>query len=69
MPPRRAASGSDEALKLGRPKLFTLEEALEFINSDEWVEITPDAIRIRKKYLNEKERLRQKKSQSIADEK
>lgn len=63
------ASGSDDALKLSRPKIFTLEEALEFINSDEWVEITPDAIRIRKKYLNEKERLRHRKSQSIADEK
>lgn len=63
------ASGSDEALKLSRPKIFTLEEALEFINADEWVEITPDAIRIRKKYLNEKERLRHKKIQSTVDEK
>lgn len=63
------ASGSDEALKLMKPKVFSLEEALEFINSDEWVEITPDAIRIRKKYLNEKERLRYKKSQSVLDEK
>lgn len=63
------ASGSDEALKLMKPKVFSLEEALEFINSDEWVEITPDAIRIRKKYLNEKERLRYKKSQSVSDEK
>lgn len=55
------ASGSDEAIKLTRPKTFTLEEALEFIEEDEWVEITPDAIRIRKKYLNEHERLQDKK--------
>ena len=50
------ASGTDEAIKLSEPKRFTLEEALEFINEDELVEITPDAIRLRKKYLNEIER-------------
>jgi GTP-binding protein len=44
------ASGSDEAIKLLDPITFTLEEALEFINEDEFVEITPDAIRLRKKY-------------------
>jgi GTP-binding protein len=47
------ASGSDEAIKLLDPITFTLEEALEFINEDEFVEITPDAIRLRKKILNE----------------
>ena len=50
------ASGSDEALTLIKPKEFSLEEALEFIESDELVEITPDAIRLRKKILSEKER-------------
>jgi GTP-binding protein len=55
------ASGSDEALKLLTPKEFTLEEALEFIDNDEMVEITPDAIRLRKKILDEKERKREKK--------
>lgn len=52
------ASGSDEAVKLLDPITFTLEESLEFINDDELVEITPDAIRIRKKILNENERKR-----------
>ncbi|MEG1311212.1 MAG: GTP-binding protein TypA, partial [Romboutsia sp.] len=40
----------------------TLEEALEFIDDDELVEITPDSIRLRKKFLNENERLRYNKS-------
>ena len=52
------AAGSDEALTLINPKKFTLEEALEFIEDDEYVEITPDAIRLRKKILDEKERYR-----------
>lgn len=52
------ASGSDEALKLIEPKVFTLEEALEFIDDDELVEITPTDIRIRKKILSELDRRR-----------
>lgn len=52
------ASGSDDAIKLLEPLTFTLEEALEFIESDELVEITPDDIRLRKKILNENERRR-----------
>lgn len=52
------AAGSDEALTLIKPKEFTLEEALEFIEDDEYVEITPDAIRLRKKILDDKERYR-----------
>lgn len=53
------ASGSDDAIKLLDPMTFTLEEALEFINEDELVEITPDAIRLRKKLLNENDRIRE----------
>lgn len=53
------SSGADEAIILQKPKVFTLEEALEFIADDEYVEITPDVIRLRKKYLDEKERKRQ----------
>jgi GTP-binding protein len=45
------SSGADEALKLIEPRDFTLEEALEFIEDDELVEITPDSIRLRKKEL------------------
>ena len=55
------ASGSDEALVLTTPKKFTLEEALEFIEEDEYVELTPESIRIRKKILDDKERYRQNK--------
>ncbi len=55
------ASGSDEALTLITPKKFSLEEALEFITDDEYVEVTPDAIRLRKKILDEKDRFRQNK--------
>ena len=50
------SSGADDAIKLSPPKIFSLEEALEFINNDELVEITPDSIRLRKKYLTEQER-------------
>ena len=42
------STGNDEAMKLVPHKQFSLEEALEFINDDELVEITPDAIRIRR---------------------
>lgn len=56
------ASGSDEALTLIKPKEMTLEEALEFIEDDEYVEVTPDAIRLRKKILDDKERYRQRKN-------
>lgn len=52
------ASGSDDALKLSPPRIFNLEEALEFISDDELVEITPESIRLRKKILNETDRVR-----------
>jgi GTP-binding protein len=50
------SSGSDEALKLSDPLRFTLEEALAFLANDELLEITPDAIRMRKRILVEHER-------------
>lgn len=50
------AAGSDEAIRLSPHREFTLEEALEFIDEDELVEIVPDDIRLRKKILNELER-------------
>lgn len=53
------ASGSDDAITLTPPKKFTLEEALEFIEDDELVEITPDDIRLRKKILDPKLRYRE----------
>ena len=52
------ASGTDEALTLVPAIKFTLEQALEFIEDDELVEVTPKSIRLRKKYLTESERKR-----------
>ena len=46
------AAGSDHTVVLKRPRPMTLETALEYINSDELVEVTPENIRIRKKILN-----------------
>jgi GTP-binding protein len=46
------ASGSDEAIKLTPPRILTLEQALEFIEDDELVEVTPQSIRLRKKELD-----------------
>ncbi len=62
------SSGTDEAVKVGNPRTFTLEEALEFIDYDELVEITPDAIRLRKRILDEKERKRAWKQLNYKDE-
>jgi GTP-binding protein len=52
------ASGTDEKMKIAPPLKHTLEEALEYIQSDEYVEVTPKSIRLRKIYLNENERKR-----------
>jgi GTP-binding protein len=56
------ASGSDEALKLTPPKILSLEQALEFIDTDELVEITPKTIRLRKKILDPTARYRAKRN-------
>ena len=50
------AAGSDHTVVLKRPRPITLEYALDYINSDELVEVTPDSIRIRKQILNTQER-------------
>jgi len=54
------ASGTDEALKLVPPKIMSLEEAIDYISNDEYVEVTPLSIRLRKKWLTEGERKRNK---------
>ncbi len=56
------ASGTDEAVRLTTPIKLTLESAIEFIDDDELVEITPKSIRIRKRHLNETDRKRASKS-------
>ena len=55
------ASGSDEAMKLTPPRLMTLEQSIDYIWPDEYVEITPTKVRIRKIYLTENERKKHKK--------
>jgi GTP-binding protein len=52
------SSGTDEAVRLITPIALSLESAVEFIDDDELVEITPKTIRIRKRYLTENERKR-----------
>ncbi|SCG82254.1 GTP-binding protein typA/bipA homolog [Proteiniborus sp. DW1] len=55
------ASGSDDALRLSPPKIMSLEEALEFIEDDELLEITPENIRVRKSILDHNLRYKSKK--------
>jgi GTP-binding protein len=54
------SAGADDKLKLVPPRLFTLEEALEYIQEDEYVEVTPSSLRIRKVLLKEHQRKRAK---------
>ncbi len=54
-------SGTDDKMKIAPPKTFSLEEALEYIQKDEYVEVTPQSIRIRKIYLKETDRKRNDK--------
>ncbi|MDF3413847.1 translational GTPase TypA [Sulfitobacter sp. M57] len=56
------ASGTDEAVRLTTPKILSLEEAIAYIDDDELVEVTPNAVRLRKRYLDPHERKRMAKS-------
>jgi GTP-binding protein len=60
------ASGSDDKASIPPPRRFTLEEALEYIQEDEYVEVTPKSIRLRKVYLKEHDRKKSQKSFSMA---
>ncbi len=51
------ASGSDEKMAIAPPVIFSLEEALEYIQEDEYVEVTPHFMRLRKIILDENERM------------
>lgn len=62
------SSGNDEAMRLTPPRLMTLEEALEWINDDELVEITPDCIRLRKKGLTPQDRRQYYREKVTSDE-
>jgi GTP-binding protein len=63
------ASGSDEAVRLEPPRRLSLEQAIEWIGEDEYVEVTPKSIRLRKKYLdhNERNRMSKKKAEIIEE--
>lgn len=56
------ASGSDESLKLSPPRILSLEQAIEYIDTDELLEITPVSLRIRKKILDPTQRMRAKRN-------
>ncbi len=60
------ASGTDDKMRLIPPRKFTLEEALEYIQEDEFVEVTPQSIRLRKIHLEENERKRASKTVEYA---
>ncbi|MEK3788217.1 MULTISPECIES: translational GTPase TypA [Paenibacillus] len=56
----------DDTVKLKTPRIFSLEQALEYLNDDEYCEITPQSIRLRKKILNKSERERAEKQRKMA---
>jgi GTP-binding protein len=56
------SAGAEKNVRLAPPKVFQLEEALEYIDDDELVEVTPTAIRLRKVHLDENERKRAKRA-------
>lgn len=56
------ASGAEKNVRLAPPKVFQLEEAMEYIDDDELVEVTPAAIRLRKRELDENDRRRAKRA-------
>ncbi len=58
------AAGSDEALRLTPPRILSLEQSLEFLADDEWLEVTPKSIRIRKSELDHAQRMKALKKNS-----
>ena len=62
------ASGSDDKVNIAPPVKFSLEEALEYIQEDEYVEVTPHSMRLRKIILDEIERKRQSKRLASTEE-
>ena len=56
------ASGTDDAVRLTPPMTLSLEEAIAYIDDDELVEVTPNAVRLRKRYLDPHERKRMAKA-------
>ena len=59
------SSNKDQTASIKAPKLLTLEESLEFMNEDEYCEVTPESIRLRKSILNESERAKSAKKKNL----
>ncbi len=59
------ASGADEAIRLEPPRIHSLEQAIEWIADDEYIEVTPKSLRLRKKYLDHNERTRMSKKKAV----
>jgi len=58
----------EQTTTMKKPRILTLEEALEYLNDDELVEVTPESIRLRKKILDKAERERAQKRQKMAEQ-
>ena len=58
------AAGSDEAVRLEPPRILSLEQAIEWLGDDEYLEVTPKSMRIRKKHLDQNTRVRAEKSKA-----
>jgi len=58
------SSGADEAIKLTPPVKLTLERGLEIMNNDEYLEITPQSIRLRKRFLSSNDRVKEKRKKA-----
>lgn len=59
------SSNKDQTASIKTPKLMTLEESLEFMDEDEYCEVTPESIRLRKSILNEAERAKAAKKKNL----
>ena len=64
----RRASTSDIGIKLTPPRNLSLEQAIEYIESDELVEVTPRSLRLRKKWLDQNERKKHEKRASVEEQ-
>ena len=63
------AAGSDRKMRIAPPVKMSLEEALEYLNHDEYVEVTPKSIRLRKALLDENDRKRAAKQAKLSEPK
>ncbi|TAK54907.1 MAG: translational GTPase TypA [Bacteroidetes bacterium] len=61
------ASGADEAIRLEPPRIHSLEQAIEWIADDEYIEVTPKSLRLRKRYLDHNERTRMSKKRATVE--